>query len=103
MQYNNITANARGVICSHCDAEHNEWQEALRIQEAYKSVTYIYNQLMQALPTTLLNELEDDVVGLQNVTMIDIFGHCLDCRGTIDNDLIIEYQKKHAEPLNAAN
>eukprot|EP00957_Ditylum_brightwellii_P002988 228610-Ditylum_brightwellii.AAC.1 len=57
---------------------------------------------MHSLPATLLNELEDDIVGLQKITIINIFDNCFDQKGNIDDNLIIEYQRKVGEAINMA-
>ena len=57
------------------------------------------NQLQRALPTTLLVEIEDDITGLNGVSIIDIFKHCFDRCGHINDTLIDDNNSKADEPF----
>eukprot|EP00957_Ditylum_brightwellii_P177070 13488844-Ditylum_brightwellii.AAC.1 len=95
-----IGVNTGAVTKAHQEAQHQEQCTAYNIQHACKTVTK--NQLEQATPKWLLKEIEDQITGLKNVTIIDIFDHCFDRKGKIDNNLIIQYQQNFCQPISVS-
>eukprot|EP00957_Ditylum_brightwellii_P071805 5458003-Ditylum_brightwellii.AAC.1 len=63
----------------------------------------IKHQFERAIPKWLLNEIEDRITGLKNVSIIDIFDHCFDRHGTIDDTLIMQYTTSFRQPISVAD
>eukprot|EP00957_Ditylum_brightwellii_P108313 8263024-Ditylum_brightwellii.AAC.1 len=84
-----IAANTDSITRAQRKAKHLERREAHHIQQACKTVSK--NQLEVATPKWLLNKIEDCITGLENVSIINIFDHCFDWHGKIDDTLIMQY------------
>eukprot|EP00957_Ditylum_brightwellii_P165421 12594313-Ditylum_brightwellii.AAC.1 len=95
-----LAANTGAVTRARREAEHQERREAYGIQEACKTITK--NQHNLAIPRWLLNEIEDRITDLKNVTIIDIFDHAFDQKGRIDNNLVLQYQQSFRQPISVA-
>eukprot|EP00957_Ditylum_brightwellii_P152034 11576921-Ditylum_brightwellii.AAC.1 len=49
-----------------------------------------------------MNEIEDRITGLKNVTIIDIFDHAFDQKGHIDDSLVQQYHQLFCQPISVA-
>jgi hypothetical protein len=49
-----------------------------------------------------MNEIEDRITGLKNVTIIDIFDHAFDRKGHIDDNLVQQYHQVFCQPISVA-
>ena len=95
-----ITTSTGSVTRARREAEHQEKREAYHIQEACKTVTK--NQLDLAILQWLMNEIEDCITGLKNVTIINIFDHAFDRKGHIDDNLVQQYHQAFRQPISVA-
>ena len=96
----NIAHNAGTITQARREAEFNENKRAYQTAKAVEKI--IKQQLKKALPVTLLNEIEDEIEGLENVTIIDIFDHCFDRKGRITDTMIDENNARIDEPYDPA-
>lgn len=92
-----IGPNAGAILRARKEATHREAVRAYKTCKAVKIV--VKNQIQKALPETLLVEVEDDITGLNGVSIIDIFDHCFDRRGTLTDTLIDDNNRKAEEPF----
>ena len=60
----------------------------------------IKSQIKNAVPALLLTEIEDEITGLNGVSIIDIFDHLFQRRGQINDTLVAENQAKIDEPFS---
>ena len=74
-----IRATVSNVTRSWREAEHNEAQRDFRTNKAIESI--IKNQLNQAIPPSLIIEIEDEIIGLNKINIIDILDHVQQRRG----------------------
>eukprot|EP00957_Ditylum_brightwellii_P019737 1489767-Ditylum_brightwellii.AAC.1 len=94
----NTAANSGSVVQSWCKAENKQRIEDHMIEKAELQVCK--NKLQEALLKWLLSEIEDCNIGLNFVSLKDIFDHAYNCRGQIDDDLVDEYTNNFNEPIN---
>ena len=68
-----IGATVFHVTISRREAEHNEARRDFRTNKVVKFI--IKNQLKQAIPPSLIIEIEDEITRLNNINIIDILEH----------------------------
>ena len=91
----NVGVNAK----ARREALHQEARQAYKIYLAVNSV--IKNQLKQAMPRETIREIENEIDGLNGLTIIAIIDHCMDRLGQI-NDTLVDENRVHAnEPFDA--
>ena len=81
-----IGATISHVTISRREAENNESRRAFRTNKAVKYI--IKNRLKQAIPPSLIIEIEDEITGLNNVDIIDILDYVQQRRGKINENFI---------------
>ena len=79
-------ATVSNVTGSRREAEHNEARRSFRTNKAVESI--IKNQLNQAIPKSLIIEIEDKITGINNIDIIDILDPVRKRRGKINENLI---------------
>ena len=94
-----IGATVYHVTRSRREAEHNEARRAFRTNKSIESI--IKNQLKQAIPPSLIIEIEDEIMGLNNIYIIDILNHVQQLCGKINGNLIEENNVRFREPFDA--
>ena len=96
--YDDDIGNNSGAIArARGEAKHKEAVRAYKTCRAVEAV--VRNQLQRALPTALLVEIEDEITGLNGISIIDILDHCFDRRGHISDTLIADNNAKADEPF----
>ena len=60
------------------------------------------NHLKQAVPSSLIVEIEDDIIGLNDVTIVDIPDHVQQHRGKINDNLIDKKKAQFREPFGVS-
>ena len=94
-----IRANISHVTRSRREAEHNEARWYFRTNKAVESI--IKNRVKQAIPSSLIIEIEDEITGLKNIDIIDILNHVQQRRGKIKDNLIDINNVRFIEPFDA--
>ena len=93
-----IASSSGSVLQARKEAEH---KEAVRAYKTCKTVELVTKKLLKkALPPALLIEIEDEILGLNEVSIVDIFDHCFDRRGHLTDTLIEENLQKADEPFD---
>eukprot|EP00957_Ditylum_brightwellii_P072731 5528424-Ditylum_brightwellii.AAC.1 len=82
----NIAANFSQVVQSQRETEHKQLIEGNMIEKAVLKVCK--NQLQEALPKWLLSKIEYCDIGLNTISLQDIFNHACNCRGQNDDNLV---------------
>ena len=85
-----IGATVSHVTISKSKAEHKKAVESI-----------IKNQLKEAIPPFLIIKIKDEITGLNNINIIDIFDHVQQRRGKINNNLIDEKNARFIETFDA--
>eukprot|EP00957_Ditylum_brightwellii_P033652 2550983-Ditylum_brightwellii.AAC.1 len=93
-----IANNAGSVQRSQRGAQHQQRLDNHLIEQAVQNV--IKNMLSEALPRWLLAEIGDREMGLNNVSILNIFDHAFDCCGQINNYLVNKYTNKFNAALD---
>ena len=87
------------VTRSQCETEHNEARWDFRTKQFVESI--IKNNLNQAIPPSLIIEIEDEITGLNNIKIIDILDHVRQQRGRINYNLIDKNNLRFRENFDA--
>ena len=93
-----IAAASGSVLQARKEAEHKEAGRAFKTYRAVESVTK--KLLKKALPESLLVEIEDEILGLNDVAIIDILEHCFDRRGQLTDTLVEDNHRRAEEPFD---
>ena len=95
-----IPINAGVNAKARREALHQEARQAYKIYLAVNSV--IKNQLKHAMPRDTIREIENEIDGLNGLTIIEIIDHCMDRLVQI-NDTLVDGNIVHATELFDAN
>ena len=90
-----IGASVSPVTRARRESEHHEAQRAFKTNTAVESILKIH--LKQAVPLSLIIEIEDDIMGLNDVTIVDILDHVQQRRGKMNDNLIHEKNAQFCE------
>ena len=93
-----LAPNAGAIAQAQREAEFNESKRAYQTAKAVEKI--IKQQLKKAIPATLLNEIEDEIEGLDTVTIPEIFEHCFDRKGRITDTMVNENNTRVDEPFD---
>ena len=84
---------------SRREVEHNGARHAFLTKTSVESI--IKNQLKQAIPPSLIIEIEDEITVLNNIDIINILDHIQQRRGKINDNLVYKNNVRFREPFDA--